>query len=133
MRRVLFICTHNSARSQIAEGLLRGLRGDEFEAFSAGTEPGQLHPHAVSVMAEAGLDIAGQTAKGADSFTDQAFDFVITVCDEAKEDCPAFPGSKSGLHWSLPDPSNVEGGEAEQKLAFRSVRDRLIDLIDGLG
>ena len=128
----MFICTHNSARSQIAEGLLRGLRGDEFEAHSAGTEPGQLHPNAISVMMESGLDISRQVAKKVESFAEQTFDFVITVCDEAKETCPVFPSSKSQLHWSLPDPSRVEGDEAEQILAFRNVRDRLRNLIDDL-
>ncbi len=132
MKRVLFICTHNSARSQIAEGLLRGFRGHEFEAHSAGIEPGQLHPQAVSVMAEIGLDISAQEAKNAKAFIGQAFDLVVTVCDEARENCPVFPDSKSQLHWSIPDPSRVKGEEEKQILAFRKVRDRLADLVKGL-
>ena len=123
MMRVLFVCTHNSARSQMAEGYLRHLRGDAFEAVSAGTEPGALNPLAVEVMAEDGIDISGQRAKSVDDFVQQQFDYVITVCDDAREACPFFPGAARRLHWSFPDPS-AAGGTREERLAvFRQVRD----------
>lgn len=123
--RVLFICTHNSARSQMAEGFLRHIAGDAFEAASAGTEPGALHPLAVEVMAEAGIDISGQRAKSVDDFVQQRFDYVVTVCDDAREACPYFPNAVNRLHWSLPDPA-AAGGTREERLAvFRDVRDEI--------
>jgi len=121
--KVLFVCTHNSARSQMAEGFLRRLGGDAIEATSAGTEPGELHPLAVEVMAEEGIDISGQHAKSVDDFVQQRFDYVITVCDDANESCPIFPNALHRLHWSFPDPS-MAGGTHEERLAvFRQVRD----------
>jgi len=123
--RVLFVCTHNSARSQMAEGFLRHLGGDAFEAASAGTEPGELHPLAVEVMAEAGIDISGQRAKAVDDFVRQRFDYVITVCDDAREACPFFPGAARRLHWSLPDPSAASGSREERLSVFRAVRDEV--------
>jgi arsenate reductase len=128
-KRVLFLCTHNSARSQIAEALLRDLGDARFDVMSAGTEPGRLHPLAVKVMAESGIDITGQHAKGVEEYTAANFDYVITVCDDAQEACPNFPGARKQLHWSLPDPSAVHGSEEERLMAFRSVRDRLATLI----
>ena len=125
MKRVLFVCTHNSARSQMAEGLLRHYSGEHFEAFSAGTEPGSLHPLAVRAMAELGIDISGHSSKPVDQFLDQSFDFVVTVCDQARESCPVFPGAASQLHWSFEDPSQVEGSESEQLEVFRRVRDEI--------
>jgi len=123
--RFLFVCTHNSARSQMAEGFLRHIGGDAFEAYSAGTEPGELHPLAVEVMAEEGIDISGQRAKSVDGFVQQQFDYVITVCDDANEACPFFPNAANRLHWSFPDPS-AAGGTREEKLAvFRTVRDAI--------
>ena len=121
--RVLFVCTHNSARSQMAEGLLRHFGGDDVEAVSAGTEPGELHPLAIAVMAEEGIDISGQRAKLVDDFVQQQFDHVITLCDDANESCPYFPNARQRLHWSFPDPS-AAGGTREERLAvFRQVRD----------
>jgi arsenate reductase len=120
---VLFVCTHNASRSQMAEGFLRHLGGDAFDVYSAGTEPGELHPLAVAVMAEEGIDISGQRAKSVDEFVQQPFDYVITLCDDAKETCPFFPKAAVRLHWSFPDPS-VAGHTREERLAvFRQVRD----------
>ncbi len=118
--RVLFLCTHNSARSQIAEGLLRFLGGKDFEVFSAGTNPSQINPMAVQVMAERGIDISQQYSKSLDQFLDQEFDYVITVCDRAKETCPIFPGDPKQVHWSFDDPSAVED-EAARLKAFHQV------------
>ena len=120
--KVLFICTHNSARSQMAEGFLNHLAAGRFEAQSAGTEPGALSPLAVQVMAEEGIDISNHHAKALDAFLSEPFDHVITVCDDANEACPVFPNARHRLHWSFPDPSRAEG-PAEQRLAvFRAVR-----------
>ncbi len=104
MTSVLFLCTHNSARSQMAEGWLRSLGGGRFEAFSAGTEPGSLHPLAVLAMREAGVDISGQRSKDAGGFVSRPFDYVITVCDQARETCPLFPNAKMQVHWTCPTP-----------------------------
>jgi arsenate reductase len=120
--KVLFVCTHNSARSQMAEGFLRHLGGDAFEADSAGTEPGALHPLAVEAMAEVGVDISGQRAKSVDDFVQQRFDYVITVCDDANESCPIFPNALHRLHWSFPDPSAATGSHEERLAVFREVR-----------
>jgi len=100
--RVLFLCTHNSARSQMAEGLLRALGGEHFEAFSAGTEATQVRPLAIRAMAELGIDISGQESKTLERFLDKPFDAVITVCDQANESCPVFFGARERLHWSFP-------------------------------
>jgi len=121
--RVLFLCTHNSARSQMAEGLLRHLTGDRFEAASAGTEATSVRPEAVAVMAELGVDISKQESKTLERYVSQPFDFVVTVCDDANEACPFFPGAKNRLHWSLPDPSKATGGEQERLAVFRQVCD----------
>ena len=128
-RRVLFVCTHNSARSQIAEGLLRHLGGERFEAFSAGTEASSVHPLAIRAMAEIGMDISGQTSKSVDEFLGQDLGVVITVCDEANESCPVFPGGASRLHWSFQDPAAAQGTGAERLEAFRHVRDQIADRI----
>ena len=117
--RVLFVCTHNSARSQIAEALLDRYGGDEFEVHSAGTEATQVNPYAVRVLAELGIDWSGARSKRIDEFLDQHFDYVITVCDRARETCPVFPGSLNSLHWGLDDPSEVQGTEQERLAAFR--------------
>ncbi|MDQ7859755.1 MAG: arsenate reductase ArsC [Armatimonadota bacterium] len=127
--RVLFLCTHNSARSQMAEGLLRAAAGDRFEVHSAGTVATTVRPEAAQVMAEIGVDIAGHESKTLDRFRTQAFDWVITVCDDAAEACPVFPGPARRLHWSLPDPGAVVGDEERRLAAFRKVRDRLRALI----
>src|SRR5215203_7486373 len=112
--RVLFLCTHNSARSQMAEGLLRALAGDRFEAFSAGTEATRVRPLAIRAMEEIGVDISGQESETLDRYLQEPFDYVITVCDDANEACPLFPGASNRLHWSFEDPSRVEGSEEER-------------------
>jgi arsenate reductase len=124
-QRVLFLCTHNSARSQMAEGLLRRLGGDRFEAHSAGTEATGVRPLAIQAMAELGIDISKQTSKTLDPYVDQGFDYVVTVCDDANESCPIFPNATHRLHWSLPDPSKATGNEAERLAVYRKVRDEL--------
>lgn len=125
--RVLFLCTHNAARSQMAEALLRWLAGDRVEVYSAGTEPSRVHPMAVRAMAELGIDIGGAESKSLRRFLGQPFDWVITVCDQAAEACPIFPGAARRLHWSLPDPSATSGSEEERYRQFRVVRDRLLE------
>ena len=122
-KRILFICTHNSARSQMAEGLLRDLGGDQFEAFSAGTEAIHVRPFAVKAMAELGIDISKQQSKTLERYLNEPFDEVITVCDTAAEACPLFPGAAKMHHWSFPGPSKATGSEAEQLAVYRHVRD----------
>jgi arsenate reductase len=122
-QRALFLCTHNSARSQMAEGLLRHLAGDRFEAYSAGTEATHVRPLAVAAMAELMIDIAGQESKTLDRYLGEPFDAVITVCDQAAEACPVFPGAKRRLHWSFPDPSKATGSQERQLAVYRQVRD----------
>ncbi|HUF37510.1 MAG TPA: ArsR family transcriptional regulator [Anaerolineales bacterium] len=117
--RILFLCTHNSARSQMAEGLLRSLDGSGVLAFSAGTEPATVHPLAVRAMDDLGIDITGQHAKTLDLYRDEPFDYVITVCDRARENCPIFPGHPEQIHWSFPDPAAAEGPEETRFQAFR--------------
>jgi arsenate reductase (thioredoxin) len=123
--RVLFICTHNSARSQMAEGLLRALGGERFVACSAGTEATFVRPLAIRAMAEIAIDISGQQSKTLEHYLGQPLDAVITVCDQANETCPVFFGARRRLHWSLPDPSRVSGTEEEQLAAYRWVREEL--------
>jgi arsenate reductase (thioredoxin) len=127
--RVLFLCTHNSARSQMAEGLLRDLAGDQFEVMSAGTEATRVRPLAVRAMEEIGVDISGQESKTLNRYLDQPFDYVITVCDDANEACPFFPGAQSRLHWSFEDPSRAEGSDEERLEVFRRVRDGIKDRV----
>ena len=124
-QRVLFICTHNSARSQMAEGLLNALGGDRFEAYSAGTEATHVRPLAIRAMAELGIDISGHESKTLARFLAQPFDAVITVCDAAAEACPVFRGAKRQLHWSFSDPSKATGSEEEQLAVYRRVRDAI--------
>lgn len=124
-QRVLFICTHNSARSQMAEGFLRAFAGDRFEAFSAGTEATLVRPEAIAVMAEVGINISGQTSKTLERFLHEPFGWVITVCDTARQNCPVFPGAERSLHWGIDDPAAVEGDEATRLAAFRRARDDL--------
>jgi arsenate reductase (thioredoxin) len=125
--RVLFLCTHNSARSQMAEGLLRDLAGDRFEVFSAGTEATHVRPLAIRTMEEIGVDISRQESETLDRYLQEPFDYVITVCDDANEACPFFPGARERLHWSFEDPSKAEGSEEERLEVFRSVRERIKD------
>jgi len=124
-RRVLFLCTHNSARSQMAEGFLRHLAGDGFDVASAGTEARGVNPLAVRVMAEAGVDLTGQTSKTLEGFLGAPWDYVVTVCDGANEACPLFPGAVSRLHWSFDDPSAARGTDGERLAVFRRVRDEI--------
>jgi arsenate reductase (thioredoxin) len=123
--RVLFLCTGNSCRSQIAEGFLRHLAAERFEVTSAGTDPLPLNPEAVATMAEVGIDISKQTSKGVKPFLGQHFAYVITVCDRASERCPVFPGAVHRLEWNFPDPAAVEGPDHSRRLAFRTVRDQI--------
>jgi arsenate reductase (thioredoxin) len=129
-QRVLFVCTHNSARSQMAEGLLRHLAGDHFEAFSAGTEATHVRPLAIRALDELGIDISQQQSKTLDRYRSEPFDYVITVCDQANASCPIVPGGKRRLHWSLPDASQAHGTEVEQLAVYREVRDQLRTLIE---
>jgi arsenate reductase (thioredoxin) len=122
-QRVLILCTGNSARSQMAEGLLRHIAGDRFEVFSAGTRPAGLNPNAVKAMAELGIDISGSRSKSVDEFVGQEFDYVVTVCDNAKEACPIFPGSGQRVHHSFEDPAAVPPDR--QPALFRTVRDQI--------
>lgn len=128
--RVIFLCTHNSARSQMAEGYLRHAAGESFEVRSAGTEATRVRPEARRAMAELGVDISGQESKTLERYLGEPFDYVITVCDAAGESCPAFPGPAERLHWSLPDPSAAEGDGEERLAVFRRVRDRLGEHIE---
>jgi arsenate reductase (thioredoxin) len=122
--RVLFLCTHNSSRSQMAEGLLRAQGGAVYDVFSAGTEPRVVHPLAIKVMREIGIDVSDHRAKSLEAFRDQPpMDLVVTVCDEAAEACPYFPNARHQVHWGFPDPSRVEGSEEERLAAFRHIRD----------
>ena len=113
-RRVLFICTHNSARSQMAEGFLRAYGGDRFEVASAGTEATFVRPDAIKVMAELGIDISDHTSKTLDRYRGEPWDWVITVCDRARESCPVFYGADQTAHWGFDDPSEATGSEAER-------------------
>lgn len=124
-QRVLILCTGNAARSQMAEGLLRHDAGDRFEVESAGILPSRVRPEAIAVMREIGIDIGAQRSKHVDEFAGRDFDVVLTVCDNAKENCPIYPSHANRLHKNFEDPSNVEGGEEERLAAFRHVRDEL--------
>jgi arsenate reductase len=124
-RKVLILCTGNSARSQMAEGLFRHEGGDRYEVFSAGTRPSIVRSEAIAVLAEIGIDISGQRSKSVDEFVAQPLDLVITVCDNAKEACPVFPGRTQRLHWPFEDPAHAEATEEERKAAFRKVRDQI--------
>ena len=128
--RVLFVCTHNSARSQMAEGLLRTLAGDRFGAHSAGTEATHVRPLAVRAMNEVSVDITGQESKTLERYLEEPFDYVITVCDDANEACPFFPGARNRLHWSIEDPSQADGSEDERLAIFRRVRDEIRERIE---
>jgi len=128
-RRVLFVCTHNSARSQLAEGLMNALLGDRYEASSAGTEPSEVNPRAASVLLELGIDISHHRSQHVDEFRGQEFDYVVTVCDHARETCPVLPGGKELIHRSFVDPSSAPGTERERQAAFRRIRDEIRDWI----
>lgn len=123
--RVLILCTANSARSQMAEGLLRHLAGDRLEVFSAGSKPSVVNPFAIRAMAERGIDISGHQSKHLNAYLQQPFDYVITVCDSAAETCPVFPGRAERIHWSFPDPAAEQGDDEAVLAAFIRVRDDL--------
>ena len=129
--RVLFLCTGNSARSQMAEGWLRHLAGDRFEVFSAGTHPVGLNPGSVDAMAEVGIDISSHRSKQVSEFLTQPFDHVITVCDRAKESCPRWPGTTHLLHWSFDDPAAATDSDATRRQLFQRVRDEILGQIKG--
>ena len=131
MMRVLILCTGNSARSQMAEGLLRHLGADRFEVTSAGVSPTEVRSEAVQVMEEIGIDISQQVSKSVDRFLGGSFDYVITVCDNANEHCPVFPGATQRVHWSFEDPASVKGDEATRLEAFRRVRDQIRERLQG--
>ena len=123
--RVLILCTGNSARSQMAEGLLRAMAGERFEVASAGVAPSSVRPEAIEVMREIGIDISKQRSKSVDEFTNEHFDYVITVCDNAREHCPIFPGNAKRIHWSFDDPAAAPGDEVARLKVFRRVRDEI--------
>jgi arsenate reductase len=129
-QRVLFLCTGNSARSQMAEGLLRHLGGDRYDVFSAGTHPVGLNPGAVEAMQDIGIDISKHRSKHMNEFTDQAFEYVITVCDRAKDSCPRWPHAATLIHWSFEDPAAVTGTADERRHAFRTARDQIKQQIE---
>ena len=129
-RRVLFLCVHNSARSQMAEGLLRARAGDSFDVHSAGNAATAVRPLAVRAMAELGIDIGGQRSKSVDEYAGQRFDYAITVCDDAKEACPYFPGAATQIHWRFDDPAAATGSEDERLAVFRRVRDEINEHIE---
>ena len=134
--RVLILCTGNSARSQMAEGLLRHMAGGRIEVYSAGTRPGSVRPEAIAVLAEIGIDIVSHWSKHVDEFAGQSFDYVITVCDHANESCPVFPVQTQRIHWSLEDPAAAAGDEPHRLAEFRRIRDqisqRLGEFVDSL-
>ena len=130
-QRVLILCTGNSARSQMAEGLLRHDAGERFEVQSAGTKPGTVRPEAIAAMHELGIDISGHRSKSVAEFEGRKFDYVITVCDSARESCPVFFGEATLLHRSFDDPAALNGSEEEQLALFRRVRDELRSYLAG--
>ena len=128
--KVLFICTHNAARSQMAEGLLRALHGDHYDVYSGGTEPSSVSPFAIKVLAEIGIDISDHSSKNIEKFIDMRIDYVVTVCDNAKENCPFFPYGVKYYHISFQDPRAFEGSEDEKLDVFRRVREEIKDWIE---
>jgi len=124
-KRVLILCTGNSARSQMAEGLLREMAGERFDVESAGVAPSAVRGEAIQAMQEIGIDISGHNSKSVDLFVDQQFDYIITVCDNARESCPVFPGTAERIHWSFDDPAAAQGDDQSRLAAFRRVRDEI--------
>ncbi len=124
-QRVLILCTGNSARSQMAEGLLRSMAPERFAVFSAGTKPSFVRPEAVIAMRELGVDLSSHRSKSVDEYRDTPFDYVITVCDNASESCPIFSGKAERIHWSFEDPAAVEGSEEMRLGSFRKIRDQI--------
>jgi arsenate reductase len=130
-QRVLFLCTHNSARSQMAEAWLRHLGGDRYDVHSAGTEASEVRPLAIRAMGEVGIDLTRHTSKTLERYLDQPWDYVITVCDAADANCPMFPGGKTRLHWPFPDPSQATGSEEVRLSVYRRVRDAIRQRLTG--
>ena len=124
-KKVLFICTHNSARSHMAEGFMNALHGDHYAAWSAGTDPSDLNPTAVKVMGEVGIDLSAHHSKGLEGFLDREWDYVVTVCDNANEACPFFQGGKERIHKGFQDPAGFEGSDEEKLILFRQIRDQI--------
>ena len=129
-KKVLFLCTHNSARSQMAEGILRNLHGDKFEVFSGGTEPSRVNPYATQAMQDIGINISTHSSKSIDKFDGMKIDYVVTVCDHAKESCPTFPGAEHNIHKGFSDPSKLRGKNEEILLGFKQVRDEIKSWIE---
>ena len=130
MQSVLFLCTHNSARSQMAEGLLRKFHGNRYDVHSAGIFPTSVQPHAVQVMNEIGIDLSNHHAKGILDLAGRSFDLVVTVCDAAKESCPVFPGESEHVHKGFEDPSAFTGSKQESLAAYRRVRDEIREWLE---
>jgi arsenate reductase len=130
MKRILVLCTGNSARSQMAEGLFRQAGRGACEVESAGTKPGHVRPEAIAVMKELGIDISGHRSKSVNEFEGRTFDYVVTVCDNARDNCPFFPAGTERIHWSLEDPAAVQGTEEERFCAFRRIRDQIQERVD---
>jgi arsenate reductase len=128
-KKVLFVCTHNSARSQMAEGLMNAFYGDSYTACSAGTNPTAVNPYAIKVLGEIDIDISKQRSKGLGEFSGINFDYVVTVCDKAKEECAHFPGAKNYIHSSFDNPSEFAGSEKQILAGFRRVRDEIREWI----
>lgn len=130
MKKVLFLCTGNSCRSQMAEGFLRHFASEKFEAYSAGVDPTSVNPLSIKVMDEVGIDISNQKSQSAEEFLNVNFDYVITVCGNAQETCPSFQGEHKKLHWDLEDPALAEGAEEERLVVFRKIRDKIKENIE---
>ncbi len=124
-KKILVLCTGNSARSQMGEGLFRTEGGAGFQVFSAGTKASSVRPEAIAVMKEIGIDISGHRSKSVDEFSAQSMDYVVTVCDSARDNCPVFPAGSARIHWSIEDPAAVQGSEQERLAAFRRIRDQI--------
>jgi arsenate reductase (thioredoxin) len=127
MKRILVLCTGNSARSQMGEGLFRHEGRGAYEVASAGTRPGRIRPEAIAAMKELGIDISRHRSKSVNEFEGQSFDYVVTVCDNARDNCPVFPAGTERIHWSFEDPASVQGTEEERLAAFRRIRDQIHD------
>ncbi|MBT9165165.1 MAG: Glutaredoxin arsenate reductase [candidate division WS2 bacterium] len=129
-KRILFLCTHNSSRSQMAEGIVNSLYGDKYQAYSAGTHPSGINPFTIKVMSEIGIDISSHRSKNVKEFKGWTFDFIVTVCDQAQESCPFFPGAVRYIHQGFTDPSAVKGSFDDKMRIFRRVRDEIKNWIE---
>jgi arsenate reductase len=125
MKKIIFLCTGNSCRSQMAEGFMRNMAGDKFQVVSAGVEPTQVNPYAIKAMAEVDIDISSHKSKSVNEFLNQKFDYVITVCNHARQVCPVFPGQNQDIHWDIEDPANFKGSEQDKIKFFRKIRDEI--------